>query len=59
MLFVWRSCTGRVPVRTHPCDFKDLADSKVRRKVRRKAIRLAEVLLAYFLGVIRAVAPAG
>ncbi len=58
MLFVWRSCTGRVPVLTHPRDFRDLADSKVRRRVRRKAIRLAGILLAYFLGVIRAVAPA-
>ena len=38
MLSETRACTGRVPVQTHACDFRDLADSKVRRKVRRTAI---------------------
>ena len=46
-----RVCTGQ----THACDSKDLADSKVRRKVRRTAIYLAGILLAYFLQVIRGV----
>ena len=38
---VLRTYDGRVPIRTHSGDFKDLADSKVRRRVRRTAIHLA------------------
>ena len=44
VLSVIRACTGRVPVRTHACDFRDLADSTVRRKLRRKADPLAGIL---------------
>ena len=52
---VYPSCTG---ANTSP-RFQGVVDVKVRRKVRRKAIHLAGILLAYFLQVIRAVAPTG
>ena len=52
---VCRSCTD---ANTSP-RFQGVVDVKVRRKVRRKAIHLAGILLAYFLQVIRAVAPTG
>ena len=44
MLFVGRACTERVTAQTHPCDFKHLADSNLRRKKRHTAIHLGKVL---------------
>lgn len=50
MLFEPRAYAGRVPIQPHAPDFRDLADSKVRRKVRRKAILWRETSSSFPTG---------